>query len=106
MVKHIADEVMVMYLGKVVEAGDASTVFASPRHPYTEALLSATPVADPGREKKRILLTGELPSPLNPPVGCAFNPRCRNVTEQCRKTRPPLAALDGREVACFNPVNG
>ncbi len=69
-VKHIADDIMVMYLGKVVEAGDAKTVFADPAHPYTAALLSATPVADPTRQKNRIMLTGELPSPLNPPSGC------------------------------------
>ncbi len=75
-VKHISDEVMVMYLGRPVEEGAADKVFARPRHPYTAALLSATPVADPGREKTRISLTGELPSPLKPPSGCPFHPRC------------------------------
>ncbi|HWT57307.1 MAG TPA: dipeptide ABC transporter ATP-binding protein, partial [Rhizobium sp.] len=75
-VHHIADEVMVMYLGRPVETGPAAEVFARPRHPYTAALLSATPIADPEREKNRIRLQGELSSPLNPPTGCHFNPRC------------------------------
>ncbi|MCB1491894.1 MAG: dipeptide ABC transporter ATP binding subunit DppF, partial [Rhodobiaceae bacterium] len=103
-VKHIANDIMVMYLGKVVEAGSAADVFAAPRHPYTEALLSATPVADPTRVKNRIVLTGELPSPLNPPAGCAFNPRCRNVREDCRATAPALEPRDGTQYACFHPV--
>ena len=103
-VKHIADDIMVMYLGKVVEAGSAKTVFAEPRHPYTAALLSATPVADPGKKKKRIMLTGELPSPLDPPSGCAFHPRCSHVSDNCRRIEPKLEAHSNREVACFHPV--
>lgn len=103
-VKHIADDVMVMYLGKVVEAGPAAEVFKNPRHPYTEALLSATPVADPTHVKKRIMLTGELPSPLNPPPGCAFNPRCRNVKDRCRVSAPELTEHNNTQCACFSPI--
>lgn len=104
-VKHISDDVMVMYLGKVVEAGPAKTVFANPQHPYTDALLSATPVADPTREKKRIMLSGELPSPLDPPTGCAFHPRCQYATEECKINAPELTPNDERSVACFHPVS-
>ncbi len=104
-VRHIADEIMVMYLGKPVEVGEAETVFNRPRHPYTAALLSATPVADPFAEKNRIRLEGELPSPLNPPEGCNFNPRCFNVMDRCRKEEPPLETMDERLCACFNPVD-
>ncbi len=104
-VKHIADEIMVMYLGKVVEAGNAKKVFANPAHPYTCALLSATPVADPAAKKKRIMLTGELPSPLNPPEGCAFHPRCAHAQDKCKITAPSLMPVAGREVACYFPVN-
>ncbi|GHA55924.1 dipeptide transport ATP-binding protein DppF [Amylibacter ulvae] len=103
-VKHIADDVMVMYLGKVVESGAAKDVFANPRHPYTKALLSATPNADPVAKKERIVLTGELPSPLNPPAGCAFNPRCAYASDKCRTSAPALEKLGDVEVACYHPV--
>ncbi|MFO1089268.1 MAG: dipeptide ABC transporter ATP-binding protein [Hyphomicrobiales bacterium] len=99
-VKHIADEVMVMYLGKPVEQGPAAAIFAEPQHPYTRALLSATPVADPTRRKERIVLKGELPSPLSPPEGCTFNPRCPLAFDLCRKEYPPLEEAKGRLVAC------
>ena len=104
-VRHMADDVMVMYLGRVVESGSAEAVFSSPRHPYTQALLSATPVADPVHEKTRIRLTGELPSPLAPPAGCAFNPRCWKAEAQCRAESPLLTQLDSHEVACYFPLN-
>jgi dipeptide transport system ATP-binding protein len=104
-VKHIADEVMVMYLGKVVEHADKEQLFARPRHPYTAALLSATPRADPGRKSERIMLSGELPSPLNPPKGCAFNPRCAYATDQCRAAAPRLEDMDGTLAACFHPLD-
>ncbi len=91
-VRHMANDMMVMYLGRVVESGDARTLFESPKHPYTKALLSATPVADPTHVSSRIRLEGELPSPLNPPSGCAFNPRCWKVNERCRAERPVLGA--------------
>jgi dipeptide transport system ATP-binding protein len=100
-VRHIADEVMVMYLGRAVEQGPRDAIFEDPRHPYTRALLSATPFADPERQKERIVLQGELPSPFNPPVGCAFNPRCPSVVARCRAERPPTELVAGREVACF-----
>jgi len=103
-VRHISDDIMVMYLGKVVEAGDAGTVFAAPAHPYTAALMSATPVADPERQKQRIMLTGELPSPLNPPPGCAFHPRCRYATDKCKELAPSMEAHADRQVACYHPL--
>lgn len=102
-VKHIADEVMVMYLGKPVEAGTRDEIFSKPRHPYTRALLSATPVADPFRNKERIVLRGELPSPIAPPSGCTFHPRCPSMTEKCTKEVPVLEEIDGTKVACFHP---
>ena len=103
-VRHIANEVMVMYLGKVVESGKTSDLFEQPRHPYTAALLSATPKADPARKSKRIMLTGELPSPLNPPKGCAFNPRCAYATEVCRQSAPELEPVGPVQAACFHPL--
>jgi dipeptide transport system ATP-binding protein len=99
-VRHIADEVMVMYLGRVVEQGPRDTVFANPQHPYTRALLSATPQPDPARKRERIVLKGELPSPLNPPTGCTFHPRCPWVFEPCPRINPALLAHDGSLVAC------
>ena len=102
-VRHIADDVMVMYLGKVVEHGPATELFASPRHPYTLALLSATPIADPTHEKHRITLAGELPSPLDPPPGCPFHPRCWKAEAICRQEVPQL---DDQKVraACHFPL--
>jgi dipeptide transport system ATP-binding protein len=102
-VKHIADEVMVMYLGKPVESGSRDTLFEKPHHPYTRALLSATPVADPFRTKERIVLHGELPSPIAPPSGCTFHPRCPSMTEICKGVSPELREIDGCMVACYHP---
>jgi len=99
-VKHIADEVMVMYLGKVVERAPRDVLFATPQHPYTRALLSATPTPDPNRLKERVVLKGELPSPLNPPSGCPFNPRCPLVFDRCRNDPPAPRPAKGAEVAC------
>jgi len=102
-VKHLSDRVAVMYLGKIVEHGPAAAVIERPAHPYTRALVSAIHVPDPAREKarQRLVLPGDPPSPLNPPAGCAFHPRCPFATEVCRAAVPPLAAQpDGREVAC------
>ena len=101
-VRHFADDVIVMYLGKPVEQGSKEQVFNAPRHPYTKALMSATPMADPANRVKRIKLEGELPSPLNVPVGCAFNPRCWKATDQCRAERPPMSGGD-HGFACFHP---
>jgi dipeptide transport system ATP-binding protein len=104
-VRHIADEVMVMYLGRPVETGTAAEVFAHPRHPYTAALLSATPIADPEREKNRIRLQGELPSPLNPPTGCHFNPRCWKAQDLCRRVEPQLSGEGTQQFACHFPLD-
>jgi dipeptide transport system ATP-binding protein len=99
-VRHIADEVMVMYLGRAVEHGPRQALFNSPQHPYTRALLSATPVADPGRKRERIVLKGELPSPLSPPSGCTFHTRCPWRFEPCPRLNPALLAHDASLVAC------
>ncbi|MBZ0260586.1 MAG: ABC transporter ATP-binding protein [Hyphomicrobiales bacterium] len=99
-VRHIADELMVMYLGHVVEQGARDAVFSNPQHPYTKALLSATPTPDPMRKRERIVLKGELPSPLAPPPGCTFHPRCPIAFEPCNKLNPALLAHDNSLVAC------
>ncbi|MGR9322256.1 peptide ABC transporter ATP-binding protein [Rhizobium leguminosarum] len=104
-VHHFADEVMVMYLGRPVETGPAAEVFARPRHPYTAALLSATPIADPDREKNRIRLQGELPSPLKPPSGCHFNPRCWKAQDHCRQVSPELTGEGTHQYACHFPLD-
>jgi dipeptide transport system ATP-binding protein len=99
-IKHIADTAMVMYLGHVVEQGSAISLFSSPSHPYTQALLSATPQADPLLKKERIILQGELPSPLNPPSGCTFRTRCPYAFDKCSQIVPPLIEIHDRRVAC------
>ena len=99
-VKHIASEVMVMYLGRVVEQGPSDQVFGNPQHPYTKALLSATPHPDPLAKRQRIVLQGELPSPLLPPGGCTFHPRCPIAMEHCRVFNPTLLAHGSSLVAC------
>jgi dipeptide transport system ATP-binding protein len=99
-VRHIADDIMVMYLGRVVEQGPASQIFANPQHPYTQALLSATPQADPERKRQRIVLKGELPSPLNPPSGCTFHPRCPIAFGRCSISEPILLTYDKSKIAC------
>ena len=101
-VKHIADEVMVMYLGRSVEHGPKEAIFAGPRHPYTRALLASTPVVNPKERLTRAPLRGELPSPLNPPPGCAFHRRCPFATALCAESRPELREVDGRMVACHH----
>jgi dipeptide transport system ATP-binding protein len=100
-VRHIADEVMVIYLGHAVEMGSRERIFSSPQHPYTRALLSATPVADPDAKKERIVLQGELPSPFDPPSGCPFHPRCAFAVDKCRAESPVLTNKQGRDVACW-----
>jgi dipeptide transport system ATP-binding protein len=100
-VRHIAHDVLVMYLGHAVEQGEKKTIFAQPLHPYTQALLASTPgIVGTGASKKRIVLSGELPSPLNPPSGCVFSTRCPHVIPQCNSERPLLRELAGRQVAC------
>ena len=100
-VRHIADEVMVIYLGHAVELGQRDAIFMSPQHPYTRALLSATPVADPAARRERIVLSGEPPSPFAPPPGCPFNPRCPQAFDRCRAEMPPMERKQGRDVACW-----
>ncbi|KIZ37055.1 MULTISPECIES: dipeptide ABC transporter ATP-binding protein [Rhodopseudomonas] len=102
-VEHISDRLIVMYLGRIVESGRGEEIWHQPAHPYTRALLAAAPVADPrlARSRARSVLQGELPSPLNPPPGCAFNTRCPIAQERCRVERPVLRSVaGGRQVAC------
>jgi dipeptide transport system ATP-binding protein len=99
-VRHIAHDVMVMYLGLVMEQGPKAGLFARPLHPYTRALLAATPLIDAGARMERIVLKGELPSPLNPPTGCVFSTRCPHAVARCSAERPALRTLDERQVSC------
>jgi oligopeptide/dipeptide ABC transporter ATP-binding protein len=101
-VKYTSDRIAVMYLGKIVELGPTATIFDRPLHPYTKALLSAIPVPDPNTKREKIILTGDVPNPVNPPPGCRFHPRCAHAKEICRVEEPKLAEADGtgRTVAC------
>lgn len=102
-IRHICDRVAVMYLGKIVELAETDELFGNPRHPYTEALMSAVPVADPGHVSRRILLEGDVPSPVLPPSGCHFHPRCRFATDICKSEVPTLRTLNGNHaVRCHH----
>ncbi len=103
-VRHISDRIAVMYLGHIVEITNSDSLYKNPLHPYTKALLSAIPIPDPvvERKRERILLKGEVPSPLNPPAGCPFHPRCFEAGPECSRSMPPLRDVgDGHCVACF-----
>ncbi|MFG2192720.1 ABC transporter ATP-binding protein [Streptomyces sp. NPDC048639] len=107
-IRHVSDRIAVMYLGKLVELTDRKSLYETPMHPYTRALLSAVPVPDPRRRAKRdrILLQGDVPSPIQPPSGCRFHTRCWKATEVCTKKEPPLVAMRaGHQVACHHPEN-
>jgi len=99
-VKHIASHVAVMYLGHVVEYADKRSLFAQPRHPYTQALLSAIPIPQPGAKRERMLLQGDVPNPIDPPSGCRFRTRCPYARERCAQEVPALRSTDGHGVAC------
>ena len=109
MVHHISHKIGVMYLGNMVELGSSDDVYKKPLHPYTRALISAAPIADPkmAKEKKRIILEGEVPSPINPPKGCPFAGRCKYATEECKSKKPDTYMYDNRQVACnlYSPKN-
>ena len=100
-VEHLCDRIAVMYLGRIVETGDRDAIYNHPAHPYTRALLSAIPVPDPARKTDRILLEGDVPSPMHPPSGCRFHPRCPNVTDRCRTEAPGMRNIgNGHSVGC------
>ena len=103
-VRHISDRIIVMYLGKIVEIADKLSLFENPQHPYTKALLSAIPVPDPDAVKNRIVLRGDVPSPIDPPTGCRFHTRCPFATDKCKQEMPELRSTDvmkeTHEAAC------
>jgi len=100
-VRHISDRVAVMYLGEIVEIAEKTSLFAHPRHPYTRALMAAVPVPQPGRPRDRAVLTGEVPSPIDPPTGCRFHTRCPLAEEKCRHVAPQLRTIaTDHRVAC------
>ncbi|UOF90534.1 dipeptide ABC transporter ATP-binding protein [Fodinisporobacter ferrooxydans] len=100
-VRHISDRIGVMYLGRLVEIGDKKGLYANPLHPYTQALLSAVPVAKPNAKRERIILTGDVPSPVDPPQGCAFHPRCSKAMEICKRVRPDFIRInEAQSAAC------
>ncbi|HEX9265471.1 MAG TPA: dipeptide ABC transporter ATP-binding protein [Candidatus Binatia bacterium] len=106
-VEHISHRVAIMYLGKIVEIANSDTIYSAAKHPYTRALLSAVPMPDTARKKERIVLEGDVPSPVNPPPGCTFHPRCSYREALCSQTEPPLDfSVDGHGVAChvFGPI--
>jgi dipeptide transport system ATP-binding protein len=101
-VRHVADDVLVMYLGRPVEMGPSELIYNRPLHPYTQALLSATPTIHPDPSKPKIKISGELPNPLSPPSGCTFHQRCPHASERCQVEQPALRLLDARQVACHH----
>ena len=104
-VAHMADEVAVMYLGKIIEKGSVLDIYENTKHPYTKALLSSIPIPSPTHRKKSVQLTGVFPSPINPPAGCHFHPRCWKATEKCKKDYPGITALEGHTFRCHHPLD-
>jgi oligopeptide/dipeptide ABC transporter ATP-binding protein len=107
-VRHVSNRIAVMYLGKIVELSPADELYTRPIMPYTEALLSAVPIPDPdlAEKRERIVLEGDVPSPIHPPSGCRFHPRCRYATDICKEVEPPLADYgNGHLAACHHPLN-
>jgi len=107
-VRHVSDRIAVMYLGKIVELSPAEELYTRPIMPYTEALLSAVPIPDPdlAEQRERIVLVGDVPSPINPPSGCRFHPRCRYATDICKEVEPPLVDYGNSHLAaCHHPLN-
>ena len=98
-VRHLSRRILVMYLGRIVESGDARSVCRSPRHPYTQALISAVPVVDPDSKRRRIILAGDVPSPIHPPAGCPFHPRCPIAEARCKTEVPALREIESRHLA-------
>ena len=103
-VRHVSDRIAVMYLGKIVELADADSLYDSPAHPYSQALLSANPRMDTDETSTRIILTGDIPNPINRPSGCSFHPRCPIAKDKCRSEEPPLVQIGTRQVACHFPT--
>ena len=100
-IEHISTRIGVMYLGKLVEVGTSAQICTAPKHPYTQALLSAVPIPDPAAKKQRIILHGDVPTPINPPNGCRFHTRCPIAVDRCKVDEPPLRQIeDGRDAAC------
>lgn len=99
-IKHVSDRVAVMYLGKILEIGDVETIYDNPKHPYTKALISASPIPDPDIKRDRIILKGEIPSPIHMPIGCVFHTRCEYCIDKCITDEPELLDLEGHSVAC------